>query len=190
MYEIFIAFCLGLNDFTPPMETNVSFTNLARGPERRRKRITVMTIQSTILNTTIETDGSLEFSETFNVSVDPSILDFYPNMTLPSTSTFTITDLDGKLDCSRSMCVFGAPNSFSYTWLEYCTLKFSILIFWSNVHHYLLALIKAVITVTSNKGHYERGRTTQQRTIYCSTFVLYNSVQNPTFLYEGQKAGS
>ena len=113
---IFIA---GNEDFTP-LETNVSFTNppestIAEEDEipsmmpSRKKRSTTM--DSTTIEIIIETDGSLEFSETFGVSVDPSILDFYPNMTLPSVATFTITDIDGKLDCSRSMC--GAPNSLS-----------------------------------------------------------------------------
>ena len=61
-------------------------------------------IESTTIDINITTDGCLEFSETFNVNVDPSVQDFYPNMTLPSTSTFTIMDMDGKLD--KHDCVY------------------------------------------------------------------------------------
>ena len=68
-------------------------------------------IQSTTININIETDGCLEFSETFYVNVDRSILDFYPNMTLTSTSTFTIMDMDGKLD--KHDCVYVEHSTLS-----------------------------------------------------------------------------
>ena len=79
-------------------------------------------MDSTTIEITIETDGSLEFSETFNVSVDPSILDFYPNMTLPSVAIFTIMDIDGN-KYKKCVCM-SVPNSLC---MVYASLYFSML---------------------------------------------------------------